>query len=46
MVAEAGDKERGEGLEQTNPELERLRTQLGRLQADLSDAQREAEVRK
>ncbi|XP_059054689.1 disks large homolog 5 [Achroia grisella] len=46
MSAEAADKERAESLEQNNPELERLRKQVDRLQAELADAQLEAEVSK
>lgn len=44
MVVDAVDKERVDNLEQANQELERLRKQIDRLQAELADAQREAEV--
>lgn len=44
MVVDAVDKERVDNLEQANQELERLRKQIDRQQAELNDAQREAEV--
>ncbi|KAL4705992.1 hypothetical protein ACJJTC_005678, partial [Scirpophaga incertulas] len=46
LAAESGDKERAEGLDHTSPSVQRLRTQIERLQAELCDATREAEVSK
>ncbi|XP_045500224.1 disks large homolog 5 [Colias croceus] len=46
MSADAADKERVDDLEQANQEIERLRKHADRLQADLADAHREAEVSK
>ncbi|XP_053610257.1 disks large homolog 5 [Plodia interpunctella] len=43
MSSDSADAERAESLE-NNPELERLRKQLDRMQAELADAVREAEV--
>uniref|UniRef100_A0A2A4J3E8 Disks large homolog 5 n=1 Tax=Heliothis virescens TaxID=7102 RepID=A0A2A4J3E8_HELVI len=45
MAVDGADKERVDNLEQANQELERLRKHIDRLQAELSDAQREAEER-
>lgn len=39
-----GGEGRVDNLEQANQELQRLRTHAGSLQAELLDAQREAEV--
>ncbi|XP_049876272.1 disks large homolog 5 isoform X2 [Pectinophora gossypiella] len=46
MSADGSDKERVDNLEQANQELTRLRKLLDRLQQDLADATREAEVSK
>lgn len=43
LSAEA-EADRVDNLEQANQDLERLRKQLDRLQAELADAHREAEV--
>lgn len=44
MVVDAVEKERVDNLEVANQELERLRKHVDRLQAELAEAQQEAEV--